>query len=198
MQWQLIQERLLKYISYLAAAASLGEFVLAIIVAVRWWLFGVRASDDIMIVAMIGIIVLLLPLGFSLRDVENWDFQPIIKPGRTLAILVRLLAFGLLTALVIRFVAAFNAPKPQRDDRLAYAVMVPLVLFFSYYCFVSYMFGLAVIFGETILATSRNPYLLFNRNALRRYLRYKKKKNDEHHYGGSTERDQDRKGGGPT
>jgi len=172
-----MKRKVLKFISYIGSAGSLAALLATLISAVQIWLLHIHPTMDLMIGAIITTLVFMLPLKFSLRhgDDGSWDFKPIIRPNETVKIIVRLIALALVIGVITCFVVAFDMPKDKRNDASTYLAGIPLMSFLSYYCLVLYVFGLEVIYGEKVLAVSRHLYFLFNRNALRRYLRDKRK-----------------------
>lgn len=150
--------KILRYISYTGAAGSLAVFLLTIFSAARWWLFHIQPWVDATIFSAFAILVLLVPIGFSLKDrgFGIFEFRPVIWPNKRIKIVVRLLALGLLAGLVIAVVVVFRIPKAQRVGDSTYSVMLLFTLFVSYYCLVLYTFGLEVIFPEILIRPLRD------------------------------------------
>jgi hypothetical protein len=150
--------KILRCISYAGAAGSLAVFLLTIFSAARWWLFHTQPWVDAMIFSAIAILVLLVPIGFSLKDRPPgriFDFKPIIWPNKKIKIVVRLLALALLIGFVAALVAVFKMPKAQTsEDSATFLMRLPFILFVSYYCLVLYTFGLEVIFPAILFYDS--------------------------------------------
>lgn len=104
---------------------------------------------------------------------EGSDMKPIIEPSLKVKRFVRASTVGLFLLAGVGVYVELTAKAYESSGMDANILL--LSLFLSWFCLTCYVYGIRVLYSEKLLAVSRNPGFLFERDRLRKYLEEKRK-----------------------
>lgn len=172
--------KLNRVITWIGALSGAVNLVLTCVL-IGVWQWNGNAWETCGAVVLTTLILTAAPLVAEIRY-DGSDMEPIIVPSLEVKRFVRAVTAGLF---LLAFVGVYVelTDKANESSGVDGGILV-LSLFLSWVCLTCYVYGIRVLYSEKVLAVSRNPRFLFQRDRLREYLEEKRKERQSIESGG--------------
>ena len=167
---QRLQKALGDLLSYSGALISGLDFTISLALIVSWLSSSSDPHWTVLHATVITLIIVIIPVRNQLWH-EDSELRPIFTPSAVSKSLSRLISFILaVVALVqVAFVLMFGTPT---NDLEVYIPALSVMMWLSWMCLVTYVFGIRVICSDKLLALTRSSMIL----RIARFIKYLKGK----------------------